>query len=338
MKKSLIALATLGAFAGAASAQSSVTLFGIVDANLTYVKNGDENMKSMGNSGIATSRLGFRGQEDLGGGLKAGFWLETQLGNDDGSAGKATFFNRRSTVSLMGGFGEVRLGRDLIPTWTGYADYDVFGTNGIGGADRLHQLGRAAWTDVGDVDLVRANNMVSYFLPEMGGIYGQLSIAAGEGVDPNKYYGGRIGYRAGPLDVSLALGQNGKGDEKLKIYTLGGSYDFGGFKLNAMASQNKVSDGAKERHLTIGGAVPVGAGVVKLSYTNVKLSDSANSGEANQLALGYVHNLSKRTALYGTVAYIKNKDDAIYSVADAPATMTGGDKSTGAQIGISHSF
>ena len=73
MKKSLLALAVLGAFAGAASAQSSVTLFGIVDVNARYVKTGDVKIKSLGTDGINSSRLGFRGVEDLGGGLKAGF-------------------------------------------------------------------------------------------------------------------------------------------------------------------------------------------------------------------------------------------------------------------------
>lgn len=349
MKKSLIALATLGAFAGAASAQSSVTLFGVVDASLTYVKNGNANMKSMSNSGLAASRLGFRGEEDLGGGLKAGFWLEMGLGNDAGTAGSGNMlFNRRSTLSLMGGFGEVRLGRDLLPTWTGYADYDAFGTNGIGGADRLHQLYRSgSWYETvggpAGVDIVRSSNMISYFLPNMGGLYGQVSVAAGEGsTTGNKYYGGRLGYKAGPLDVSLALGQHydiaGTTDVDLRIYTLGASYDFGGFKLNGMLSQNKVSDGgAKERHITIGGSVPMGAGLFRASYTNVNGDGKA---DANQFALGYVHNLSKRTALYGTLAIIKNKDEAAYTVANAPAgnMMDGGKRSSGAEVGIRHSF
>ena len=334
MKKSLIALATLGAFAGAASAQSSVTLFGIVDANLRYVKNGSNDMKKMGNSGLAASRIGFRGEEDLGGGLKAGFWLEGSVGNDDGTSG---LFSRRSTLSLMGGFGEIRLGRDLVPTWTGYGDFDVFGTNGLGGADRLHQV-TGGWRDAGTgADIVRSSNMISYFLPNMGGIYGQVSVAAGEGVDPNKYIGARLGYKAGPLDVSFALGQNYNvvGNDDLRIYALGAAYDFGGFKLSGAISQNEVTGGGdKERHITIGGSVPVGAGLVRASYTNVNGDGKA---DANQIALGYVHNLSKRTALYGTVAFIKNKDDGAYSVDKTPA-MQLGKRSSGAEVAIRHSF
>ena len=85
MKKSLIALAVLAA-SGAAMAQSSVTLFGIVDAGVTYAKtSGGDNVYGLTNSGNATSRLGFRGVEDLGGGLKAGFWLEGAIQNDSGT-------------------------------------------------------------------------------------------------------------------------------------------------------------------------------------------------------------------------------------------------------------
>src|SRR5207253_1303289 len=118
------------------SAQSSVTLFGIADVGVRNVKNGDNSIKSVSSNGINTSRLGFRGTEDLGGGLRAGFWLETGLNPDTGSQSDGTrFWNRRSTVSLAGSFGEVRLGRDTTPTFTGYADFDAFGTNGVGAAD-----------------------------------------------------------------------------------------------------------------------------------------------------------------------------------------------------------
>jgi predicted porin len=134
MKKSLLALAALTAFAGAASAQSSVTLFGIVDAGVARLSAGGKTKTGMTNSGYNSSRLGFRGVEDLGGGLQAGFWLEGQLTNDDGNAAGKLNFQRRSTVSLMGGFGEIRLGRDYTPTFWNTTVYDPFGTNGVGQA------------------------------------------------------------------------------------------------------------------------------------------------------------------------------------------------------------
>ena len=112
MKKSLLALAVLGSFAGVAAAQSSVTLFGVADASARQVKNGSAgSQKQLASGGNATSRFGLRGLEDLGGGLRAGFHLESGINLDTGTT-DAKFWGRRSTVSLLGGFGEVRLGRD----------------------------------------------------------------------------------------------------------------------------------------------------------------------------------------------------------------------------------
>src|SRR5690349_4010887 len=146
MKKSLIALAVMAA-AGAASAQSSVTLFGIVDASVSrYVQRGGDvpgtpgsNNTVLANSAYNRSRLGFRGTEDLGGGMAASFWLEAALNNDNGtfgtspvnSAGSSTVtggggltFGRRSTVSLSGNWGELRLGRDYTPTFWNITIFD----------------------------------------------------------------------------------------------------------------------------------------------------------------------------------------------------------------------
>src|ERR1019366_6140183 len=133
MKKSLLALAVLGAFAGAASAQSSVTLFGVVDESVNHIKNGDTTTTTMQSNMLNSNRLGFRGIEDLGGGLKAGFWLEAGMANESGvlggsnslggtaygstGANGASVFNRRSTVSLISDkLGEVRVGRDYDPS------------------------------------------------------------------------------------------------------------------------------------------------------------------------------------------------------------------------------
>ncbi|RQO47193.1 porin, partial [Variovorax sp. KBW07] len=125
MKKSLTALAAL-AVTGLASAQSSVTLFGVIDAGVSYQSatsrdpvtgaSSKQSQWSLANSGYNSSRIGFRGTEDLGGGLAASFWLEAPISNDDGANGISNF-NRRSTVSLSGGFGEVRLGRDYTATF-----------------------------------------------------------------------------------------------------------------------------------------------------------------------------------------------------------------------------
>src|SRR5574343_1582435 len=108
MKKALIALAVLGLTGGAAVAQSSVTLFGVIDADVKYVKTGSLTVKKLDSGGLNTGRFGVRGTEDLGGGLKAGFWLESQIDTNTGVAGDhSAFWGRRATVIRSGDFGEV---------------------------------------------------------------------------------------------------------------------------------------------------------------------------------------------------------------------------------------
>ena len=333
MKKSLLALAVLGGFVGVASAQSSVTLFGIVDVSAKAVKNdGVGTLKTLANSGINTSRLGFRGVEDLGGGLKAGFWLEGALSNDDGTPAGLDF-RRRSTVSLMGGFGEVRLGRDYTPTFWNTTIFDPFGTNGVGSSlNMTHYLAQTNY--------VRASNSIAYLTPAMGGLYGQLTVAAGENVT-GKYVGGRIGYAAGPFNVAASAGQTdgiGAGAD-FKVWNIGGSYNFGMATVMAQYNNEELASptNTEENRFLIGAVVPMGQGELHASYIRTDEKGAAGR-DANQLALGYVYNLSKRTALYGTVARIDNKTGSTFAIGGGNAGITAGGNSTGMEVGLRHSF
>ena len=342
--KKFATLAVLAAISGGAYAQSQVTLFGVLDEAARYVKNGDLKQKSLVSGGINTSRLGVRGTEDLGDGLKAGFWLETGLNPDSGTQSDGTrFWNRRSTVSLIGNFGEVRLGRDFTPTYTGYSDYDPFGDNGVAASSKFDSsLGTARDTGT------RADNQIAYFTPSnLGGFYGRASVASGEGTAGKKYVGGRAGYAAGPLDVSASYGQTtvtaiSNGDDKFKTADFGASYDFGVVKAMGYYTQSKFA-AQKIATYSLGAIVPVGLGQIKAAYTHANASGtnatgvSVDANDANQFALGYIYNLSKRTAVYGTAAYVKNKGAATFAVASAP-TMVAGGKSTGAEVGLRHSF
>ncbi|MBO9648624.1 MAG: porin [Variovorax sp.] len=421
MKKSLVALAAL-AVAGVASAQSSVTLFGVVDATINGYSNKSENgfgqevklqKNQLTNSGYNSSRLGFRGTEDLGGGLAASFWLEAGLGNDDGTTGgnvanvtgtsTTGLFNRRSTVSLSGAFGEVRLGRDYTPTFWNDTVFDPFGTNGVG--TNLISTANGGATIPAPTGFttnqmyVRASNSVGYFLPpNLGGFYGQVMYAFNEAskydpgiLTPNtansqrtgRYVGGRGGYANGPLDVALAYGEATIGDDffagttnTLKTWNLGASYDFGVVKLFGEYSSAKNETDRSNPNLfnafgltdpgakgwLLGATVPVGPGLIRASYSAVKYSDLQIPGattaisqnltqlfglqdpKADKWAIGYVHNLSKRTALYATVAYVTNKDNTLVgnglAVTGAFVNPTGyaPKNSTGYDLGIRHAF
>jgi predicted porin len=341
--KKFATLAVLAAASAGAYAQSNVTLFGVIDEAARYVKNGDLKIKSLASGGINTSRLGVRGTEDLGDGLKAGFWLETGLNPDSGTQSDATrFWNRRATVSLSGNFGEVRLGRDFTPTYLGYSDYDPFGDNGVGASGKFDSsLGTVRDTGT------RADNQIMYLTPaNLGGFYGRAAVAAGEGTAGKKYYGGRAGYAAGPLDVSAAYGQTTvaplAGEDKFKTFDFGASYDFGVVKATGYFTQSKFAS-QKLQVYSLGAIVPVGVGQIKAAYTHANASGTNATGvnvdanDADQVAVGYIYNLSKRTAVYTTAAYVKNKGNATFAVASAPA-IAAGQKSTGVEAGIRHAF
>jgi predicted porin len=354
MKKSLLALAALTAFAGAASAQSSVTLFGIVDAGVARLSAGGKSKTGMTNSGYNSSRLGFRGVEDLGGGLQAGFWIEGALSNDDGNAGGLTF-QRRSTVSLMGGFGEIRLGRDYTPTFWNTTVYDPFGTNGVGQALTPGMVGTTNATTAPNVygintgnsaAAVRSNNSISYFLPgNLGGFQGQFMYAFGEnvsgGAKTNNYMGFRLGYASGPISAHVAYGKtDGVTDAAdVKYLNFGGSFNAGVVKVTLVVAQEKNGAGDKVQAIEPGILVPVGAGTIKASYARHDRKDSDN--DFNKIAVGYHHDLSKRTTVYTTYARVSNKGAAFAVVQNnglsSPAVTPGGNAS-GFEFGVRHSF
>ena len=366
MKKSLIALAVMAA-AGAASAQSSVTLFGIVDANYNYVKaDGNGHISRITDSGYNSSRLGFRGTEDLGGGMSASFWLEAGFNNDNGSfdttnpsnqvgatsGGGGLTFNRRSTVSLAGGWGELRVGRDYVPTFWNLTVFDPFGTNGVGASTQLTLGGGLGSTSL--TTGVRASNSIGYFLPpNLGGFYGQVMYAFGENnsnsgatADDGNYFGGRVGFASGPFNIAVAYGELTLATGDYKALNVGGQWDFGMFKLMGQYATDEIESGgglgsAEQESFLIGGLVPVGAGEIRASYilTNVKSSRAAAglADDGDLIAIGYVHNLSKRTAVYATYARVNNKGSGMLFNNGLATTQAGG-STDGFDLGIRHSF
>ena len=340
--KRIATLAGLAALCAGAAAQSSVTLYGVVDLGLRYVKNGDASVKSLASNGNNTSRFGVRGVEDLGDGLMAGFQLESGLSPDTGTPQDPTrFWNRRSTVSLFGRFGELRLGRDYSVTYLGYEDYDVWSDIGLSSVSKFDSsLGTARDT------AVRADNQIVYFTPGLGGFYGRFAVAPGEGVVGKKYIAGRAGYAAGPLDVSLSYGETSVapvgGDDKFKTLDLGASYDFGPAKVSGYITQSRAA-GLKVANYYVGAQVPLGPGFARVSYVTSNLSGTTSTGvntdpnDARQFAVGYLYNLSKRTALYSNLVRVTNQGASAIAV-DKNPTLAAGKDSTGLDFGLRHSF
>lgn len=339
MKRYLVAICA-SVFAGGAIGQSSVTLFGALDLNLTHTRQGGASRTFMGTSGHQSSLLGFRGTEDLGQGRFAGFWLESNIRGTTGRAGGATtesssaFFNRRATVSVGGSWGEVRLGRDYTPSFWNDAIFDPFGTEGIGSAHITAMRG-TNWGTGGDDGLyVRSSNAVSWLWgfkpnehPYVGadGFYAQLTYAfpSGSGLDrSNRYLGARLGYKGEAFNVAASYsrskgpgaasptdaGNTASGQHSsYQNWSLGGKYSLPFVALYAQYGVNKANvPGTRWTHWLIGATYPVVTGYFRGSLASIRNNDRGRIG-LDHFSLGYVYPLSKRTSLYTTYSHLKPK-------------------------------
>jgi predicted porin len=355
MKRSLLAMAALTAFAGAASAQSSVTIGGIVDLAARSVKNPAGELKTLSPEGMQSNRLIIRGVEDIGGGTRASFWLEAALAPDTGggasggapgATGGGLTWQRRSTVSVSGNWGEIRLGRDYTPTFWTHTLFDLFNTVGVAAQTNLHAGANPLASGAGT--FTRANNSIGYFLPSgLGGVYGQFMVAANEntpvvpsaGGTANKYVGGRLGYAAGPINVAGAWGKTtrfGGMVSDLTAWNVGGSYNAG--FLTGLFQYHEYKYGGKVQKNAYGGLlIPFGASSIKATYGKV---GGSYGRSATQLGLGYQYDLSKRTALYTNYGRVANKAGSNFTASAsglAVGTATGF-TSTGYEFGVRHSF
>ena len=356
-------LALLCAASGSAMAQSSsVTMNVIADAAMRYSTNSVGNLKTLVSGGNSTSRLILRGTEDLGDGLKAGFWLEGTLFTDTGTAGGTAiapagqFWDRQATVQLSNRLGEVRLGRDWNPVFLGYVFSDPFVFLGVGSMGNFFNASvstvfqRAFGSAIAPSTISRSSNSIEYFLPGgLGGVNGQLMVSAGEGNNAGgsfKYRAGRLGYRAGPIDGSVYYGatQIDATGSDLKQSGIAGSYDFGVAKVSA-SYLNSSYLSAKQVNWLLGLSVPVGpTGFIKASYNKADQKGTTAAGvsvdadDAQQFAIGYQYYLSKNTTLYTTVARLKNSGVAKFAIPNGPAGIAGGSSSTGFDIGMRSAF
>ena len=237
--------------------------------------------------------------------MRAGFWIEGDLVGDTGNPAGQTW-QRRSTVSLMGGFGEIRLGRDYNPVFNTFVSHDIFAYVGVASSGNLRS--RFYATPVGNAGLAARNdNSISYFLPAMGGLYGQVMIAAPEGARANKYTGFRLGYAAGPLNFSGAFGKADKTAGMVDDATtmvFGGSFN-AGFATFHASYENAEYSTTERKLATLGIVVPTGTGAFKAQY--------AKASGATLIGLGYVQGLSKRTSLYTNFGRVQNKGTNVYT-------------------------
>lgn len=321
MKKSLIALAALAA-AGAVSAQSSVTLYGRVEVNTTYQMPGSSvgdavwKLNDGTTNGVGGSRWGLRGTEDLGGGLKAYFNIESGFRADSGAAVDSTrSFNRQAYVALgSASLGDIRLGRQDTLTRTMNLNFtDVAGEGELSVAESVVSIpggtraARPLFQNLGS----RVDNAVTYTSPSFGGFYVSGLVAAGEGATARQE-GGLIGWKSGALNLAAAYEEyNGFGVGAYnKTLTVGGNWNFGfatlyaGYQATKSLGTNAglaLVSGQRYDHdaYNLGLLVPVGAWQFRGQYTASTIKPVTGNLDQNKWGLSARYALSKRTMLYG---------------------------------------
>jgi predicted porin len=354
MKKSLLALAVLGAFAGVAQAQTSVTIYGSFDAGVRNQRDQDaagHSKTTMSSNGTYNSnRLGFKGVEDLGGGLNAHFTLEQGFNSGTGDLDTKTttnkLFNRSAFVGLGGQWGSLDLGRQYTVAFKTVGAYDPFNYKYTG----IIPLAGAS-VSAG----VRNDNDIQY-TGTFGPITGRAEYALGENVgggSTNSAAAVGATYANGPLSFGAAytkrkpnllnatgaaatLGTANSAAQDNRHWTVGGAFTFGPGRIAAGYANEKqdvVRGENKQRNAWVGGSYDITPALgLTAAYYNTKVDTAGPDGKRNLFIVGATYALSKRTNFYADIDYAKYKDGLI-----GAGTATGGVTGLaggGAQLGL----
>lgn len=319
------------ALAGSAAAQSSATLFGVVDLSLHHIKSGSGVDPAVGslsttrmeglNYTMAGNRLGFRVVEDLGGGLSAGGILEHGFNPKNGQPASATvFFNRQSYVWLGSqSWGEVRLGRQYRFQDEVLATNSPFNNGLVLGPNFGYRTAGTPQTPTGllplFIDNARVDNAVQYITPTYSGLKGQLLYAFKEGTS-ERYRAVKLHYASGPIVAAVAY--EVQGTPASKIFNAGGSYDFGlvkvvggyqrgkdltaaavGAPLNQPSFNDNIISYTDTTAYTLGLRKDIGVVSLGVNYTRTKFENAAGDGQTlGRVGVGAIYHLSKQTRLY----------------------------------------
>ncbi|KNZ34139.1 MAG: hypothetical protein AD742_01620 [Methylibium sp. NZG] len=339
MKKSLLALAVLGAFAGAASAQSSVTIYGVMDLAITKGNGGTSS--NPGGNGLseayimkqsAASRLGFRGTEDIGGGWSAQFQIEHRFTPDDGNAA-AIFWAGRSYVQLTNSaVGSLYMGREYTPAFWPAVKTDPFGWDGVG------QINGSQWA------LYRANpgagvrtpNTVGFKTRSFGGLTVQGAVGLSEnGATSGRNMGFNVEYSGGPIYAGLGFETIKEGPVAFaddQVINFGFSYDLGFIKpmIHVASAETGAGVKIKSRDIMFGLTAPIAGGKLKFAVDRLDGDTSAGNttlanSQRTKIGIGYDYPLSKRTNVYAD--YGQGKSD-----------FAGATVNRAAAVGVKHTF
>ncbi len=376
MKKLHVALAFAGAVAGSAYAQPAVEVYGILDMGFVRESGRVDGLETHGpilltgdpisptgnklSSGVQSgTRLGFKGTEDLGGGLKGLFVLETGIGADRGGFNQGNLaFGRQSFVGLQGNFGTVTLGRQLTSYFLTLNQVaDPFASGLAGNAQNLMlpgavpnitaYTGSTATNDPTGDGLeadraIRMNNAIKYASPIISGFSGEVAYGFGETAgsnSTNRVITGSIGYSVKPVSIRLAhyrknsVLPSAANADNLSSTMLAANWDFGMAKVFAAYADNDWAAAGKSRDYLIGASAPFGPHTFIASYIRKDVRNSRD--DADQWGLGYTYALSKRTNLYAAYGRIGNEGAAKFTVGN---NSENGTSNAALNLGVRHLF
>lgn len=366
MKKKILALALLGTSAGITQAQTNITIYGIMDTG--YVK---ESGADLGMADNETATIGFKGHEDLGGGLKATFELAKQFMVHDGS--KQAYFlddkihqalGRRgivdwqgaANVGLKGEWGHIRLGRTESITVEYYSPFDPFNQGTTASTISKYSRLRSE----------QQSNAARYDSPEWNGIAFSASLTPRDdsrqkpfGDIYNHGFAGSLRYDNGPLLMAANYSRQSDSSNSY-IWNAGIAYRFGparlsvGYQMSHLKDMKglanpaintinaEVFESMKQQEWLVGLTYDIGPGTFKLSYNRGKISDreringEKTTGNTNKYAMGYTYELSKRTSVYGVLSYTDSNNDYVGEVYNNNGVAR--KSMTGVQLGMTHHF
>ena len=344
-KTTRVMLAVLAACgASAAMAQSSVTLYGRVNTTVEHQKYGNASATGLVSN---SSFIGFKGIEDLGGGLKAGFILESKFQSDDGtgSNGSGIDFTRQSEVNLSGNFGTLRLG-----------NFDSAALYAISDPVSMHNHDTGTSADALAGNYLGNANKIAYVTPNLGGLTAEVQYQFGEKKVSNGYEdkGGwdlALNYGNGPLALGLGYSQTKfedlVGSLDLKARQLGGyaAYELGALTLAGYYQKQKNyvgSNSASRNVYRIAAKYVVGASEFHANIGKAGKVKEFDLQSTTQWTLAYNYNLSKRTKVYALYTNINHADSAAnpanFNLTNPGVNTSSSDKFRAVGVGIRHLF
>ena len=374
--KSILGAIALAAIAGPALAQSSVTIYGIVDLNGEYIS-GANKVVRVTSGGLSGSRLGFKGTEDLGSGNFVDFVLEGGLNIDTGSSGQGgALFGRQAFGALRStALGTLSAGRQYSSLYAVSGDFSAFSNTPVGpttasiggyaGGYEPVQGGSGTATAVTNATgeslnggPARVNNSVRYTTPSFAGFKASVLAGAGEvpgGATKTRLFDGSVRYTANGIDVSLGVvSDKGAGatpatSANVTTYIFGASYTFDAFVVEGgyLKGDDKRAIAETLQHdgraFWLGGQYRLGQNLFKAQWVQNEIDNNAvgaQDSKLNAVGVGYQYDFSKRTSLYTSATHFQNKGDGVghYNSSIAGLTTAADKNINEFALGVRHTF